>query len=765
MRIRPDKESRHTQPFEPDAAPAAEPATAHLASGSFNPIAPPPGASKELFGLSLIGPVSIAVYLSITAMALLMFSLKGGPVTPADLTNLGRAWWVPERDSQAYVAGCALLVVLTMVFTLAWNMILRHVPRGTSPDSPVSAAVVLFLSAIAGTGVLAFLIQPLQERMVSTQGFSTPAMLTALFLPALLGAAVALCTLWIPLERATRYIDRVAWVAVPLLVFAILYVPHYRLLAGAIARATDRFSNWDFFVMGPATGYVHGQALGTDICSRYGIGWPMILGLLAPVMPLSYSNTLHVFVLYGCAFFIGVFALVRLWTRNALWAGTAALFCILLQMFNGMEAADPATKWAFPSSTVMRYPCEIWLLIAALMHLRTGRLGWGLAICAIWPLAVVLETDTGICLAIVSAVYMLACLRFRSGSSCHETQTIRLPKLLRPLLYGVTSLGTTLLLVAVASRGTFLSAAFWSGWFEPLTAYGTGFGDMRIDAAQPWTVSLFLGITLVYLAIVGWFVIQLLRGESSVESIIAGLTGLCGLADQLRFVTRSHEWNLYHSITPFCILIMVALACMHEGAAGWLDREASREKRALLLASRTMLPGAVFAVVLVALIYNPAFRNYPGLLNQFRTTSARPQTYKMYPLDVGGFSSKDQPTLNQFRATVQQLERMRKEGAQVAILDEDDTCHYLAAGLAPWCRYSPFLTNLVNYRMVANMEQELRRKHPKYVLIRNNGPAYLQDVVLKFIETMRGYYQPAGVIGPFEYWVYTPVVRRTESVP
>ncbi len=72
--------------------------------------------------------------------------------------------------------------------------------------------------------------------------------------------------------------------------------------------------------MGPALAVRHGMALGTEVYSQYGMGWPCLAGMFSQLVPLTYGNLVSIAVVYGCVYFCGLYWLIRLYTGAAAWA-------------------------------------------------------------------------------------------------------------------------------------------------------------------------------------------------------------------------------------------------------------------------------------------------------------------------------------------------------------------------------------------------------------------------------------------------------------
>jgi hypothetical protein len=79
---------------------------------------------------------------------------------------------------------------------------------------------------------------------------------------------------------------------------------------------SDNFHHWDYFFMGPAVGISHGRALGTDVFSQYGVGWPVLFACLSAVTRINYSTCAGVLVLLGTVYFVLCYLTLRYVLRD-----------------------------------------------------------------------------------------------------------------------------------------------------------------------------------------------------------------------------------------------------------------------------------------------------------------------------------------------------------------------------------------------------------------------------------------------------------------
>ncbi|MGH2690398.1 MAG: hypothetical protein ACRDKW_16560, partial [Actinomycetota bacterium] len=465
----------------------------------------------------------------------------------------------------------------------------------------------------------------------------------------------------------------------------------------------------------------------------YGPGWPALFALLSPVVPLSYGGMIHVAVLFGCAYFVGLYVLLRLLTGRPAWAAAGTLFALFLHLYNGLPFLWPL--WRFPSLTVIRRPLDVWVLLALLMHLRTGRTAWAALAGALTGAAVVMVTDSGLYLAGVVAVYLAwwAWTRGRRG----------VPAVVAAGVAGCAALVAGL---GFVSRWTLLEPRFWQRWLEPLSDGADGFTALPLAGVRYHyrgggvpegpTILLFGVVATVYLGVAAWALVKSVHRRAGGEELLLGIVSLYGLASLVHFLGRSDPLNLPHPLVPFAIVLTGLAALAHRGAGR--------------PGSVRAVPALAAGVAVAALFANPGFRAYPGLLQS--AWNGIPEDGRCLveaPVrDACALPPDLAPAVATFREVVEELRRVDAAGGTVALLDADDAAYYLAAGIPPWGPYSPLLTNLFHMSQVDEVVAKLVDERPEFVLIRPLGDSsYLADVRERLFRVLERDYVPVRTLG------------------
>src|SRR5208283_4236314 len=257
-------------------------------------------------------------------------------------------------------------------------------------------------------------------------------------------------------------------------IIGVLWLPRPQLVAGqSFTGETDPFHHWDFFAMGPALAYRHEIPLVVGAYSQYGLGYPMIVNWLSPVLPLSYGNFVWLGSIYACLYFPGLAGLLRSLTGSWGWAATGVVMAIHVQIFHGIIPG--CTILNHPSSSILRYSMDIWFFWWLLLHLRSGRLIWISALGATAGLAFLLGIDTGIYLNAVLLWYLGLRVVFSSIARIGPSLGLR-KELLGAGLALLTSAATIIGGVSLATRRSPMSFDhhLLTALFEPVLNYTGG---------------------------------------------------------------------------------------------------------------------------------------------------------------------------------------------------------------------------------------------------------------------------------------------------
>ncbi len=526
-------------------------------------------------------------------------------------------------------------------------------------------------------------------------------------------------------ERWRLRAGKTLLVAVPILVILMVGIPPGRWSSLATQfLGVDLHHHLNFFMMGPALLFEHGQAFGTGIYSQYGVGWPLVSVLLSRFSALSYGTLIGLEIVYSCVYYVTLFLLLRNYFKEPVWAAVALGFALYWQMFSGMNPNE--LIWVFPSSTAMRHPMDVWFFLAVVMHQRSGKLTWAALAGAACGLGVIFETETGIYLGVTFLVYAV----FQAGVATAERPATSFKRwLASPLLFGVTTLVATLALLLYASRGTLSTRAFWNGWMEAFKMYaGQGVGALPIAELPDSPFVMFALMITVYLAVIAYAVVRGWHRNLNEGTVLLATVAAYGMALLLLFVNRSHPYNLCHAAVPLAVILT---ALMAQGYAV-MQRQLAP----------SLLPWILFCGLLVLILTKPEFQRYPSCLRSFfdGTPSAS--------LSAENFP----PEFQEIGAAIRTL---APDGENVAILDSTDTILYHLSHTRPWSRYASLFHMLLTQQSVEMIQGQLTENQPRFVVMMGKDyqrPPRWEFVWAPLYGMVTQRYQLRQTVPPFEIW-------------
>ncbi len=575
-------------------------------------------------------------------------------------------------------------------------------------------------------------------------------------------------------------------IVIPILLFLIIYIPQTNLISGN-DFATEQLHHIDYFFMAPVLGFAQGGALGTDVYCQYGVGYPVLFSILARVAPLTYSTFITFSVLYGWLYFVGVYLFLRILLKRVEWAALGVLIALSLQLFHGVSSPD--VLWQYPSSTVMRSPCDIWFLISLLRHAQTKSRYWLYFAAIANGLAIFFETDTGVYLMLAFGAYLAI-----SKISDAKTGDVSAPsiRLADCLLCGVITLFTLGAGLWVASRGTLFSAAFFTGWLEVFRLYPSGISMLPLIASQEAICISFLFLLTYLLTAASNLhacILQSARRESPLLVAIA-IFGMCLL---LQFIGRSHPFNLYHASIPLSLLLTwygFQLTCKLKNAVvSWVSdnmkAESARSKTISCLQTKALgfIPTAAIAFLALGLLNNDAFRNYPNLLNALTNPKAKEETFLLLPeLNDIAIPMRLKKYAEDFHAATQDARRLTQDGKSVMFIVNNEPIYHLASGSKAPYRYAPLLPALMSKSMLRRVIATLEERPVDYAFIApENERGYGVDIgnikdthdsSAALADSIYSHYSFKRNSGRFEIWMrnidprfgtYSPAVAKSVS--
>lgn len=473
------------------------------------------------------------------------------------------------------------------------------------------------------------------------------------------------------------------------------------------AWSADGLGHANFYLMGPLLAFRHGAALGTDSYVQYGVGWPLLFSLLARMFPISYPLVFETFTLCICVYFLLLFFFLQSLIGRPAWAIVGLLLAMNLQMFCGTSSIP---LWVTPSSTILRNPLDLPVFWSCLRHARTGNSRYGILIGCLAGLSLLIGTDTGLYTIAALVFYCGLCRGFHLNGRVLLTRTF------------VVNVGLSFFVVAVtglswASRGTLLQSEFWRGYLEPLILYGGGIGALPMHDGLEYSGEflLLMAALTTYSFHVVSAIFRMITRRLEATDLVMALVAAYGLGTMMLFINRSHPFNLYHPIIPFCILAAASIARLTK--MPWRTvSSASKSTKILDSRLQTVLPGLLIAAQLFSLALNPDVWDYPSLLShQAPARSGLPAELERASRALPSSYRASASYRREIEPSVEILQRLYDGGRHsVALIYHFDTVVLSLADVPPYFRYSPL--ELLHRGQVDNVERRLKNSPPEFVL-------------------------------------------------
>ena len=428
--------------------------------------------------------------------------------------------------------------------------------------------------------------------------------------------------------------------------------------------------------------------------------------------------------------------------RSWKWALFGVLLAIDVQLFHGVDYHQ--VLWQFPSSTILRSPCDVLVFCALLWDSRSAtRIPMVFASLFVGA-AVLFETDTGIYLGLTVACY-LALTRWRTGALNSSNVAATVQTCVAP---GAAAL---LLGLEIASRGQAPTTSFLSGWLEVFRVYPSGIGMLPINMSADGLLLSYVVIG-VYLAVLCRCVHRWRAGQIERGVAIFACLAIYGLCYLCQFIGRSHPYNLFHSSIPFVILVVAGI---HYCVSRILGSVQERSMRLSVL--RLGTPILLSACVLLHITTLHGFQDYPNVFHpkweRAHVGAIGPEfagTGVLVPVAMSGAAEN-------FRAVTSDARRLSQSGGSVLFLVNNDPIYFMASGSGSRYRYSPLFHCLLSKSAQTTFERKFVRDRIDFVFVPTIQPtdwigAQAWDVRQSLLRIVTANYRRDHLCGTFTVW-------------
>ncbi len=387
---------------------------------------------------------------------------------------------------------------------------------------------------------------------------------------------------------------RAAEWGVPVFLCVLIFVPNTE---GVIAREFigEQFHHNDGSFMGPAWGYVAGQALDVNIISEYGIGIIAVISRLAQFFGgFSYEHVMGVMVAITILYYLAWYFLIRRWFGSLLLAIAALLLGIKWQMFH--PGVYPFV-FTYMSATPIRFIYDAVYFWCLWMHINTGKKSWLLGASAACGFGIYYMTSEGIYGTASLGAYIILLWTLPVWRKHFRMR-------LRDGFLMFLPFAVALLLLALTIGPHIVTAQFWNNIGEFINYFLSGFGlePMYKTLLDHKYLESLMGFVLPMLYFLSLLVFlgRLAFNISPKEEWMAVVLCFYGMGTYHYYIARSTGTSYYAVILPLVFVLGYWLKLIIGSMA-----ENRRLPVRLILA----------ALAAWALFTNHMFLAYPNLIN------------------------------------------------------------------------------------------------------------------------------------------------------
>lgn len=521
------------------------------------------------------------------------------------------------------------------------------------------------------------------------------------------------CAWQIP-ERRFRLFRKLCDVAVPLLLFLVLFIPDVK---GAVQKIflEDKFVHFDVFVMSPAWAFLKGGLPNFDVVSEYGFGLPVMIGTLAKWFGgLTYESVLMIFVAMSLFYFFLAYVLLRIWLGSVSLSAIVLLWLLNLQMF---QVGTYPIAWKIPQMQVVRSFFDMPFLLFLFLHTKTKRKYYLFAMSLCTGFALFYITDSGIYLLTTFCSYLFLMViqpDYRRELKVHPLEIIG---------HLIFPLGMACFLFYSFLGDKVLTSIFWMNQTEFLKTFLGGLSALPIYEIleRKNYFTFFLGfltgaLYLFTLTFVGtlWFLRRIDR-----KHVFVMIVAIYGLCTYHYYMCRTDPAYLFAIVVPF------GLVC-----GFWLKHILVKSSIRL---RRCFLAGlSVLSVVFLMTV--PNFVEYPNVLHRRISFGAKEKEILESKYDF----SKDALLIR----------NLTPEGQKVPVISSFETAILMKADRRPFFYYFPLLfsrydpsefggTYLMTQERLDKTLNHFEREKPEYVFVGKKLTIHSGDVHLAYFLSYR----------------------------
>jgi hypothetical protein len=528
-----------------------------------------------------------------------------------------------------------------------------------------------------------------------------------------------------------RMMDNLSYMLVFLLIIIFIYNPKYKYSFDELAyyggETAHQFHHVNFY-LGPINEIINGKMLLVDASSQYGILSTYLPSLVFDIRVLSYSGFINYSMIVSVFYCFLFYIFLYMFTGSRKWAFLGLLAYIRIAFFRNVWTNEIYT---YPSSTPLRYICDIFMFMAFYLISKKGSLINTILLSFIAALSIFYNLEIGLSLLIA----------FMISITFYSIYAVKRNKL-KFFLLNICLLVLNLLLIGFAiSIMTVVRSGFWPDWpkmIESVLFYTGGFFDIPAPIIGEYYL-----ILAVYIYTFYYLSVNNLRKLANGTLIMFIL--VYGIISFIYYLGFNEPHHLYTVAHPAIILYLYHLQI--------LIRNLSKIYKFPVIYSSLLVSSAVFITVWIISPVPATFQNIKSIFHKRYIKSYNNYKYWNYP--GTGFYLADDDGSN-FKKSADIIRKLSVNSKKILILSRYDTLLYAMAGKTSILN-NPIMEYGIFYKDDLNKTIKIvQKKQPEYIYLFSEHYNQMKtDNIMIIWEAIRGNYifvEKAGVVDVYRYY-------------
>lgn len=487
--------------------------------------------------------------------------------------------------------------------------------------------------------------------------------------------------------------------------FILLWIPDGWQPVGD-AFGWDRLFHWNYTVVGPTLGILHGATPGVDIVAHHGLGLPVGISWLTRLgLEFTYANLVRVQMI-GSVLSFGLLAiLLRLVFSSIVWTTAAFILALGVQFAGGWAAGT--FVWWHPQLGFLRNPLEVALLISIVQHHRSGSYRWLVCGVVLAGISLWWVTDTGLINTSLLAIYVA--IRRGLNGTYSNSELVRIAGSVAAVI-GFVAL-VFLGIVFATVRLTIFDSVFWGALMEGPLLYGrAGLYARTLDPFSLETAHLYL-TPATYVALAAGVFGRTMFRRPLVNGPLLLVFAVWGLLLFQHFIRGSEPSYWFRHSMPWAIVVTFLLAQISAWSVSW------RSIRGGKTSLGTVWP-ALWLLILGFVVVVVSFLDYPNVLSRGEREAGECWRMAKAPWCVGGERARpDLPDPLLLERGVLAIQRLVPVDERAPVISPLDVLYLYLAERGPFWRHLPLDHQPPTPASLERTLQRLIDRNPDYVFL------------------------------------------------